>query len=241
MAVIIVRKILETNLCKINYSDSLEDLAEATVQLLDKKIIEYRLFFVSPISDQIVVNYFDTVEKFREFIYEIRGERDSLPEYARGTYDNGMVNACVNPKFQLKRLYTASHELFHILYMKYILDNDYSKRIVWYDEGMAQFMSGEKDSLTDDAFKDFYLNVRGKTKVIPQMNSLEHGNSFVNENYNGYDLSYLSIKYLSEVLSADQFKDLMADFSKISQLGDGLIQKMFSYYDAKLENTIVKK
>ena len=152
-----------------------------------------------------------------------------------------MVNACVNPKFQLKRLYTASHELFHILYMKYILDNDYSKRIVWYDEGMAQFMSGEKDSLTDDAFKDFYLNVRGKTKVIPQMNSLEHGNSFVNENYNGYDLSYLSIKYLSEVLSADQFKDLMADFSKISQLGDGLIQKMFSYYDAKLENTIVKK
>ena len=209
-----MRKILETNLCKINYS---------------------------PISDQIVVNYFDTVEKFREFIYEIRGERDSLPEYARGTYDNGMVNACVNPKFQLKRLYTASHELFHILYMKYILDNDYSKRIVWYDEGMAQFMSGEKDSLTDDAFKDFYLNVRGKTKVIPQMNSLEHGNSFVNENYNGYDLSYLSIKYLSEVLSADQFKDLMADFSKISQLGDGLIQKMFSYYDAKLENTIVKK
>lgn len=236
-----MRKILETNLCKINYSDSLEDLAEATVQLLDKKIIEYRLFFGSPISDQIVVNYFDTVEKFREFIYEIRGERDSLPEYARGTYDNGMVNACVNPKFQLKRLYTASHELFHILYMKYILDNDYSKRIVWYDEGMAQFMSGEKDSLTDDAFKDFYLNVRGKTKVIPQMNSLEHGNSFVNENYNGYVLSYLSIKYLSEVLSADQFKDLMADFSKISQLGDGLIQKMFSYYDAKLENTIVKK
>lgn len=125
-----MRKILETNLCKINYSDSLEDLAEATVQLLNKKIIEYRLFFESPISEQIVVNYFDTVEGFREFIHEIRGERDSLPEYARGTYDNGMVNACVNPKFQLKRLYTASHELFHILYMKYILNNDYSKRIV---------------------------------------------------------------------------------------------------------------
>lgn len=235
MAVIIVRKILETNLCKINYSDSLEDLAEATVQLLNKKIIEYSLFFESPISEQIVVNYFDTVEEFREFIYEIRSERDSLPEYARGTYDNGMVNACVNPKFQLKRLYTASHELFHILYMKYILNNDYSKRIVWYDEGMAQFMSGEKDSLNDDClFKKFYLKVREETKVIPQMNSLEHGNSFVNEDYNGYDLSYLAIRYLSEVLSAEQFKDLMSDFSKISQLGDGIIQKIFSYYDEKL-------
>ena len=238
---IIVRKVLETNLCKINYAESLEKLAEATVQLLDQKIIEYKLFFDLSTNERIVVNYFDTVEEFREFIYEIRGERDSLPEYARGTYDNGMVNACVTPKFQLKRLYTVSHELFHILYMKYILNNDYSKRIVWYDEGMAQFMSGEKDLLTDDAFKDFYLNVREKTKVVPQMNSLEHGNSFVNENYNGYDLSYLSIKYLSEVLSAEQFKDLMSDFAKINQLSDNIIQKMFSYYDTKLENIIVKK
>lgn len=236
-----MKKVLETNLCKINYSESLEKLAEATVQLLEQKIIEYKLFFDLSTSEQITVNYFDTVEEFRRFIYEIRGKRDSLPEYARGTYDNGMVNACVNPKFQLKRLYTASHELFHILYMKYVLDNDYSKRIVWYDEGMAQFMSGEKDSLTDDAFKDFYLNVREKAKVIPQMNSLVHGDSFVNENYNGYDLSYLSIKYLSEVLSIDQFKLLMSDFSKINQLGNDIVQKMFSYYDEKLENTIVKK
>lgn len=159
-----VSKVLETNLCKINYSESLKELAEATIQLLEGKIIEYKLFFDISTNEQIIVNYFDTVEEFREFIYEIRGERDSLPEYARGTYDNGMVNACVNPKFQLKRLYTASHELFHILYMKYVLNNDYSKRIVWYDEGMAQFMSGEKDSLTDENFKDFYLNVREKQK-----------------------------------------------------------------------------
>lgn len=237
-----MEKILETGLCRINYSESLEDLAQATISVLNKKIIEYNTFFGITIYEKITVNYFDNVKEFREFIYEIRGERDSLPEYARGTYDNGMVNACVNPKLQLKRLYTASHELFHILYMKYILNNDYSKRIVWYDEGMAQFMSGEKNSLSDnDNFKEFYLRVREETKIIPQMNSLEHGSSFVNKEYNGYDLSYLSIKYLSEVLSAEQFKDLMSNFSKISQFGDDIIQKMFGYYDEKLENAIIKK
>lgn len=235
-------KILETSLCRINYSESLEDLAQATISVLNEKIIEYNTFFGITIQKKIIVNYFDTVEKFREFIYKIRGEKDSLPDYARGTYDNGIVNACVSPKFQLKRLYTASHELFHILYMKYILNDDYSKRIVWYDEGMAQFMSGEKDSLNDDSiFKEFYLKVREETKVIPRINGLEHGNSFVNEDYNGYNLSYLSIKYLSEVLSEEQFKDLMHDFLKIRQFGDDIIQKMFSYYDKKLENTIVKK
>ena len=33
----------------------------------------------------------------------------------------------------------------------------------------------------------------------------------------------------------------MSDFKMISQLGDDIIQKMFSYYDEKLENTIIKK
>lgn len=88
-----MRKVLETNLCKINYSESLEDLAQATLSLLDKKIIEYSIFFCVNIEEKINVNYFDTIEEFRKFIYEIRGERDSLPEYAKGTYDNGMVNA----------------------------------------------------------------------------------------------------------------------------------------------------
>ncbi len=234
-------KKLETNLCKINYSNSLEDLAEATISLLNQKINEFNLFFDISNNEQVVVNYFDNIEEFKEFIYSIRGESDSLPKYAEGTYDNGMVNAYINPKDQLKRLYTASHELFHILYMKYILNNDYSKRIVWYDEGMAQFMSGEKDSLADEAFKEFYCDVREKTKTIPQMNSLDHGKSFVNEDYNGYDLSYLSIKYLSEILSDIQFKNLMSDFSRISQLGDDIIHKMFSYYDKKFEDSIDKK
>ena len=114
-------KILETNLCRINYSDSLEELSNATVKLLQNKIVEYKKLFNIEFDEQIIVNYFDDLEEFREFIYKIRGERVSLPKYAKGTYDDGMVNACIEPDTQLKRLYTASHELFHILYMKYIL------------------------------------------------------------------------------------------------------------------------
>ena len=66
-----MRKVLETNLCKINYSESLEDLAQATLSLLEKKIIEYNTFFDISIQEKIIVNYFDTVEEYREFIYEI--------------------------------------------------------------------------------------------------------------------------------------------------------------------------
>lgn len=121
------------------------------------------------------------------------------------------------------------------------MNNDYSKRIVWYDEGMAQFMSGERDLLSQsDAFTSFYLRVKKQTKIIPKINSLEHGTSFVNENYNGYDLSYLSIRYLSEILSSEQFKNLKSDFSMINKFGNDIIWKMFSYYDEKLQVAIKK-
>ena len=235
-------KILETNLCKINYSDSLQELANATIELLQNKIIEYRKLFNIEFDDQIIVNYFDNIEEFRNFIYSIRGESESLPKYAKGTYDEGWINAYIEPDTQLKRLYTSSHELFHIIYMKYILRNDYSKRIVWYDEGMAQFMSGEKDKYVDEeCFKKFYLKVKEETKTIPNLNDLEHGNSFCNDEYNGYDLSYLSIKYLNDILNPVEFVKLMSDFSSIKKYGNDVVTEMFYYYDNKVLNTSIKK
>mgnify|MGYP000012456448 FL=1 len=229
-------KILETNLCRINYSDSLEELSNATVKLLQNKIVEYKKLFNIEFDEQIIVNYFDDLEEFREFIYKIRLEIVSLPKYAKGAYDDGMVNACIEPDTQLKRLYTASHELFYILYMKYILKNDYSNRIVWYDEGMAQFISGEKDKYADaEKFKRFYLKVKENTKIIPNLNNLKHGNSFCNDEYNGYDLSYLSVRYLNEILNSEDFKKLMSDFSTIKEYGNNLIYRMFDYYDLKFE------
>ena len=230
-----MQKIIETNICRINYSDSLQELAESTIKLLQTKIVEYQKMFNIQFDEQIVVNYFDDLEKFREFIYEIRGERESLPKYAKGTYDSGMINAYIEPNTQMKRLYTASHELFHILYMKYILKDDYSKRIVWYDEGMAQFMSGEKDKIIDEAaFKKFFLRVKEDTKEIPNLNDLKHGDSFYNDKYNGYDLSYLSIKYLNDIFNSEKFVKLMSDFPNIKKYGDDIVTNMFSYYNQKL-------
>ena len=155
-------KKLKTDSCTVNYPESLQKLAVATTTLLDSKIATYRKLFDAKDNEQVIVNYFDNLEEFQEFIYDIRGERESLPDYAEGTYDDGMVNAYVEPSVQMEKLYTSSHELFHIYYMKYILKNDYTKRIVWYDEGMAQLMSGEKDEhVNKERFKRFYLRVQG--------------------------------------------------------------------------------
>ena len=227
-------KRLETATVIVNYSQLLEQLAISTLELLNNKMNEYVQLFDIEKIDLITVNYFDDLEEFRKFIYQLRGENNSLPAYARGTYDNGMINACVDPKRQMNRIYTSSHELFHILYMKYILKDNYDNRIVGYDEGMAQYFSGEKKKLEQEQlFIDFYIKVKENTKIIPNMNEITHGKSFCNDSYNGYDLSYLSIKYLSEIMSLEGFKKLMSDFNQIKMLGDSVVDDMFDYFDKK--------
>ena len=230
-------KKLESKICKINYPESLSSLALKTLEILEKKIDEYQEFFGIKLDEQFIVNYFDDVEEFREFVYSLREEKGTLPDYARGTYDNGMINACIDPNIQQKKVYISSHELFHILYMKYILNGDYSKRIIWYDEGMAQFMSGEKDNLNDEEqFKKYYFRVKEETKVVPNMNSIKHGKTFWNKDYNGYYLGYLAVRYLYETLSPEEFKSLATDIKKISQIGENIASDMFKYFDKKLIN-----
>lgn len=162
---------------KLYSPDSLKYITNNMHDILIPKIYEYKKLFDIDKLEQIQINYFDDINKFRNFIYELRGNNNSLPDYAVGTYDKGMINAFIpnnidiNTTLYYKKICLANHELFHILYKKYILDNDYSKRIVWYDEGMAMFMSGEKDYLNDeDEFKKYYKSVKENTKIIPNLN-----------------------------------------------------------------------
>ena len=228
-----MKKVLENDLCIVDYSETLQSLAESTMELLKGKIPEYEEFFCVKLTDKIKVNYFDNLQEFRDFIHNIRND-NSLPEYATGTYDKDMINACINPEDQNRRVFTASHELFHILYKKYILEKNNFDRIVWYDEGMAQYMSGEKDKIKDEeSFKQFYLKVKADTKIIPELGSLIHGKMFLNDNYNGYNLSYIAIRYLNEILNPDEFKNLMYNPEKIKEYGKRIVINSFNYFDKR--------
>ena len=226
---------------KLYSPDSLKYITDNMHDILIKKIKEYQQLFDIKELEQIQINFFDDINKFRSFIYDLRGESASLPEYAVGTFDNGMINAFIDKDIltvsdkYMKKIYMASHELFHILYRKYVYKNGYN-RIVWYDEGMAQFMSGEKDHLLDiDKFKKYYFSVKENTKEIPNINEIKHGNSFKNELYNGYDISYLCVKYLNEILNENEFRNLMTNFDKIRDYGNTIVEDMFCYYDSKLK------
>ena len=52
-------------------------------------------FWRQMMSNSYYYNVFDDINKFREFIYDLRGENQTLPSYAKGTFDKGMINAFI--------------------------------------------------------------------------------------------------------------------------------------------------
>lgn len=217
--------------------DSLNYITENMGNLLKERMEFYKTLFDVKDFRKVVINYFDDLDKFREFIYEIRGERKSLPEYARGTFDKGMINAFIESNITVgsplynNKLHLASHELFHIMYKELIWEKENKKRVVWFDEGMAQLFCGQyKKILNKENFKEWFLDVINSTKIKPNLNELKHGSSFKTDDYNGYKLSLLAVKYLFDTLGFEDFKKLMHDVDKIESYGLTVLDDAIEFY-----------
>ena len=221
--------------------DSLNYITSDLENILTNSLEVYKMIFDVTNFRKVQINYFDDIDEFRKYIYDIRGEEESLPEYAKGTYDNGMINAYIEPDINentplyTRRKYNASHELFHVMYQELVLDKNNQNRIVWFDEGMAQFFSGEYYNEMTAGFNEWFNEVRNNTKTIPNLNELDHGKGFKTEDYNGYDLSLLVVKYLIDELGMDEFKELIKDNKRILNYGNTIIENAFDYY-AKDDN-----
>ena len=44
----------------------------------------------------------------------------------------------------------TAHEIIHLLYLKYVSEKGLKNRTIWFEEGISQNLSGEKDYLNDD-------------------------------------------------------------------------------------------
>lgn len=214
--------------------DSLKYITDKMDDILDTSIAIYKKLFDIERFRKVQINYFDNIDDFRGYIYHLRGEKESLPSYAKGTFDEGMINAFIEPNWlvgspmYIKKLYLASHELFHIMYQELVWNKENKPRIVWFDEGMAQYFSGEYNyDLSNENFENWFKTVIKNTKMFPNLNEFE------TENYSGYRLSLLAVKYLYDKLSIEEFKKLMHNTDGILRYGSTVLNDAISYYNDK--------
>ena len=114
------------------------------------------------------------------------------------------------------------HELVHHLYKYYVYGKD-NERITWVDEGLAQFFSGQKNDLkAEKAYNSFLEKNLGYSDNI-DLNKLNHNDrSFGNRN--GYNLSYIAIRYLYEIYNHEEFINIIKSKEKLLEIGNTILE-----------------
>lgn len=185
---------------------------------------------------------FDDLESYREDYRKRLGKEP--PEYSRGNFGKDSAHIVIDKEllkssddYFKKARAIGAHEGFHIFYRDLIYSG--SDRIVWFDEGAAQYFSNEKDFSSEDDFKKFYLNFRKGYKTINNINERVQGNKSVPDDkifmrkgvINGYSISYLALRYLVDTKGEDYVKTLMRDKEKILECGNTIISDMMTHFD----------
>ena len=224
------------------------------VKITDKNLIIYCSNNLEKFADEFKLYYYENIERIKKF-FNINGNIEIIVALTDKTEETNFVyekssfsgfftdtgayayidlNGDKSKEYMFKGL---MHEITHHLYKYYVYGKE-KERIVWVDEGLAQFLSKQKDDLQDDFIFEKFLIENVKNSSDINLNELNHNDkSFGNEN--GYNLSYIAIRYLYEKIGNKKFIEIIKDENKLKQIGSTIIKEISNSYD--VENILDRK
>lgn len=231
------KPIIENDDFVIYGNNDLNIIKTKLIEELSNKKKELLNFFRLNDFPKITINLFNDHNVYLEFTKQFFEPQS----YSYGNYTNGMINYTYdkthfNRNFD-RLIINIIHEYIHLLYKQIYQDN--FNRVVWLDEGLAQYLSDQFCGIqnNEEKFKNWFLdNIVRRDKEIPKIEYLkEHGSTyghFVDQEtnkYNGYAVSYLLVKYLFDYY--DNVYDIISNKEKIDELESNIIEKSIKYYD----------
>lgn len=185
---------------------------------------------------KVEILLFNSKEKFIDSISCYYSNIESIPVYCKANVCDGKIHILFDEKIESNeyrytlKLRNVIHEYIHIIYNEYISPN---YRILWLDEGIAINVSKERAYLKNkERFTDFLMDIRPTLNKI-RITEFEHGSKFVNDEYNGYDISYLLVRYLIENFSNDEINILIRDNDQVHKLEENIMNDVISYFYGK--------
>lgn len=106
--------------------------------------------------------------------------------------------------------------------------------VPWFDEGMKQFKSNDREYLKSKIeFRNFFLKVKKEVQDFPKLNELSKEE--LQNNHLFGELSYLAIRFFNEIMTDDDFRNLKYSLKRIKKYGEEVLKDMFEYYTNKYE------
>lgn len=141
------------------------------------------------------------------------------------------LNGKKNKDYMFKGL---MHELTHHLYKYYVYGKE-KERITWVDEGIAQFISGQRQELKDITLYNTFLQQNLINIEHLNLNELNHNDKSFRD-YNGYNLSYIAIRYLYETKKLEEFINIINNQETLLKIGESILHDVCNYYNMNLKN-----
>mgnify|MGYP007047910413 CR=1 FL=1 len=209
----------------ISYQDNLEKLVTNFVSYYKKSINALLNKFHLDSTNKLEIRLFSDKSLLGDIPYKLGDFAGFFNDKGVSCYIN--INGNKSESYIIKAI---MHEIVHHIY-RYYIEDDVDNRVIWFDEGLAMNFSLQNDKYNnEDNFKEFLNNRVFNIVNIPRINDLEHGSDFVNENYNGYDLAYLVVKYLIENNSDEDFYLIMKSKKVIKGIGENILNIAINYY-----------
>lgn len=233
--------VIDKDAFSIHTTTKLVNFSSDVLKGISEKRQEILSFFGIDDFRKVQINLYDDKDDFVKFTKQFFEPQS----YAIGNFAMGMANFYVSEddlsddkKYQY-RIRSIIHEFVHLVYKEQVQEKGENNRIVWLDEGLATFLSGQKSSLENiDDLKNWFLrNIVRRDKIIPSIEFLkEHGDKYgkfcdkETQKYNGYDLSYLIVRYLAETLPKEQLQTIIRRKDLIEELGTSVLTNAVKHY-----------
>lgn len=213
---------IKNNNLTIYCSNGLEKFSNEFINYYNEKIEKIKEELSIFQETKIIVALTDDEEK-AGFVYGKSSFSGFFNDTGVFAYIN--LNGKKTKEYMFKGL---MHELTHHLYKYYVYGKE-NERITWVDEGLAQFFSGQKDDLKDDKTYKTFLEENLEYSTNIDLNKLNHNDRSFGNN-NGYNLSYIAIRFLYETHNHKEFIDIIKSKERLLELGDIIIVKIKKDY-----------
>ncbi len=212
-------------------SKDLENFAKESIEYLTKRQKEILLFFNLVNIDKIMIDIHSDRNLFEEM------SKYNFTDFAGFFNEQGVLaflnlnGNYSNEKLQKKLV----HEMVHHIYKYYVYKNQ--ERITWIDEGLATYLSNDRE--IDETSLCYLQEQLLSLRKLPNINKLTHGSNFITEQYNGYFLSYLAVKYMNETITHEKFIEIIKDHDTIINIGNNILPLMIDYYKETNKKNII--
>lgn len=212
--------ILENDELIIKYDDeSIIDFINDSYKWFVSK--KERIFDFYEINEfrKVTVNVFVNREEFEKFILSFYDDKTKkVPPFCKGTFNGGMINVYFNKDDVMKDsnkynglLSSITHEYIHLVYKECIREKYNLDRLVWLDEGLANYLSDgmiAKNFKHIESLKYTIDQVLGKDFNLDEFNMDQMNFNNINSNAL-YVFSYTIVKYLFDTNKIDILKEIL--------------------------------